>query len=160
MRVPPAHCAGPGTSCSAGQAMSIAVSGVRQLKIAVRGFDRIDSALKGLAGRFVDTGPMDAMVQKFTPAGQELDAAVGAIQNSVLALTRVPGVGSQSDLEARVAALQYPSLDKSPEVNRRTMQQLREFMRDLAEAYKVAVTNGDAKPSNAPTLPNGFTWSN
>lgn len=115
---------------------------VPQLQNAIRGLDRIDSALKGLSGKVIDTGPMDAMVQKYTPAGQELDAAVGGIQNSVLALTRVPGIGSQSDLEARVAMLQYPSLDKPPEVNKRTLANLKLFMRDLAQAYKLAAQPG------------------
>ncbi|HXI15515.1 MAG TPA: hypothetical protein VNM48_04015 [Chloroflexota bacterium] len=120
---------------------------VPQLQNSIRGLDRIDTALKGLDGALFDTGPMDAKVQRYTPAGQELDAAVGAIQNSVLALTRVPGVGSQSDLEARQAALQYPSLDKPPEVNRRTLANLKLFMRDLAKAYETAATSAPAQAS-------------
>lgn len=122
---------------------------VPQLQNAIRGMSRIENALNKLDGKLVNTGPMDAMVQRFTPAGQELDAAVGAIQNSVLALTRVPGIGSQSDLEARIAALQYPSLDKPPETNRRTLENLKLFMRDLAEAYKLAVQPGTAEPAKA-----------
>ncbi len=123
---------------------------VPQLQNAIRGMSRIENALGKLNGAMVNTGPMDAMVQKFTPAGQELDAAVGAIQNSILALTRVPGIGSQSDLEARIAALQYPSLDKPPEVNRRTLDNLKLFMRDLAEAYKLAVQPGQGVAASAP----------
>lgn len=112
---------------------------VPQLQNAIRGLDRIEQALGALEGGLVNTGPMDAMVQRYTPAGQELEAAVGGIQNSILALTRVPGIGAQSDLEARIAALQYPSLDKPPEVNRRTIEQLKFFMRDLAKAYESAM---------------------
>lgn len=112
---------------------------VPQLQNAIRGLDRIESALQSVSGGLVNTGPIDAKLQQFTPAGQELDAAVGGIQNSFLALTRVPGIGAQSDLEARIAALQYPSLDKAPEVNARTMQNLREFARDLAAAYQSAI---------------------
>lgn len=102
-----------------------------QLGNVTRGLDRIQSALGGLSGALFDTGPLDQYVMRNTPAGQELDAAVGAIQNSMLALTRVPGVGSQSDLEARIAALQYPSLGVAPEVNARTMRQLRDFVTEL-----------------------------
>lgn len=132
---------------------------VPQLQNAIRGMSRIETALGNLEGKLVNTGPMDAMLQKYTPAGQELDAAVGSIQNSVLALTRVPGIGSQSDLEARIASLQYPSLDKPPEVNRRTLDNLKLFMRDLAEAYKLAVQPGQAKPSTAEPPPTGGGWS-
>jgi hypothetical protein len=107
-----------------------------QLHNAIRGVDRIAQALQSLNGGMVNTGPADQYIQRFTKEGQELEAAVGAIQNSVLALTRVPGVGSQSDLEQRVAMLQYPSLDKAPEVNARTMQNLRLFLQDLQDAYE------------------------
>lgn len=102
-----------------------------QINNVERGLDRIDSALKGLSGSVVNTGPLDQYVVRNLPSGQELEAAIGGIQNSLLALTRVPGVGSQSDLEAKIAALQYPSLDKDPEVNRRTLANLREFVADL-----------------------------
>ena len=91
---------------------------------------------------------------RHTPQGQELDAAVGAIQNSVLALTRVPGIGAQSDLEARQAMLQYPSLDKAPEVNKRTLENLKLFMLDLARAYEAA-TQEDAQVASPKPSPSG-----
>lgn len=115
---------------------------VPQLQNAIRGIDRIESALKKLEGGLVNTGPLDQYLMRYTEKGQELEAAVGGIQNSFLALTRVPGIGSQSDLEARIAALQYPSLDKSPEVNKRTLENLKLFARDLAKAAALAVTQG------------------
>lgn len=123
---------------------------IPQLQNAIRGLGRIEQALGALSGRMVNTGPMDAVVQRYTPQGQELEAAVGAIQNSVLALTRVPGIGAQSDLEARIAALQYPSLDKPPEVNRRTLEQLKFFMRDLAKAYESAAQDDASTPAARP----------
>lgn len=135
---------------------------VPQLQNAIRGLSRIDEALKGLEGGLVDTGPLDQYAQRYTKAGQELESAVGAIQNSFLALTRVPGIGAQSDLEARIAALQYPSLGKDPEVNRRTMEQLKFFAQDLASAYQSLLQNGagtnpqpapqDAAQGNAPSI--------
>lgn len=126
-----------------------------QLQNAVRGIDRIQQALQGLSGGMVNTGPLDQYAQRFTKEGQELEAAVGAIQNSVLALTRVPGVGSQSDLEQRVAMLQYPSLDKAPEVNARTMQNLRLFLQDLQDAYQnVLGEQQDVPQSNAIPVNN------
>lgn len=122
-----------------------------------RGLARIESALGNLGGSFVDTGPIDQYLVRNTEAGQELDAAVGAIQNSMLALTRVPGVGSQSDLEARIAALQYPSLSNAPGVNARTLKQLKDFVQELqGMSADASGTLGDAPPAatqRGPGLP-------
>lgn len=123
-----------------------------QLQNAVRGLGRIRTALEGVSSGglgLVDSGPLDQFVARYTPAGRELEAAVGGIQNSVLALTRVPGVGSQSDLEARVAALQYPSLDNPPEVNARTLQNLEAFLQDLQIAYENVIASGNRQPAPA-----------
>lgn len=132
---------------------------VPQLQNAIRGLGRIETALNALNTPGVNTGPIDQYVVRNLPAGQELDAAVGGIQNSFLALTRVPGIGSQSDLEARIAAMQYPSLDKAPEVNKRTLENLKLFARDLAKAYELAVTQGvpDEQAPSAPAAAGG--WS-
>lgn len=126
-----------------------------QLQNAVRGVERIEAALGALdRGVLADTGPIDQFAQRYTQSGQELESAVGAIQNSMLSLTRVPGVGSQSDLEARVANMQYPSLDKSPEVNRRTMQNLRMLVQDLQQAYgKVTRAQVPGQGGGAPAAP-------
>ena len=118
-----------------------------------RGLDRIDQALRGLSGGMMDTGPLDQYAQRYTKAGQEMEAAVGGMQNSLLALTRVPGIGSQSDLEARIAMLQYPSLDKAPEVNARTLANLRLFVQDLKAAYDTALAEDEellTAPVNGP----------
>ena len=122
---------------------------IPQLQNAIRGLGRIETAMQGLNGALVNTGPIDQALVKFTPKGQELEAAVGAIQNSFLALTRVPGIGAQSDLEARLAMLQYPSLDKAPEVNARTLDNLKLFARDLAKAYELAAEE-DAQATEQP----------
>lgn len=130
---------------------------VPQLQNAIRGLDRIDSALKALNGGMINTGPIDQFAQRYTKEGQELDAAVGGIQNAFLALTRVPGIGSQSDLEARIAMLQYPSLDKDPEVNKRTMQQLKFFAQDLAEAYQAILSGASgAAQQGGGTATGGY----
>jgi hypothetical protein len=130
---------------------------VPQLQNAIRGLDRIETALGALNTPGINTGPLDQYAVRAMPSGQELEAAVGGIQNAFLALTRVPGIGSQSDLEARIAALQYPSLDKAPEVNARTMQNLRAFAQDLAKAYQSAIEQDAAAPQaeSAPAASNG-----
>lgn len=133
---------------------------IPQLQNTVRGMGRIKEALGKLSGGMVNTGPMDQYPQRLTQAGQELEAAVGAIQNSMLSLTRVPGIGSQSDLEARIAALQYPSLDKAPEVNARTIEQLEAFVTDLATAYQVAAESDKELATGASKLaPANGGWS-
>jgi len=119
-----------------------------QLQNVTRGIDRIDSALKAFDGSLADTGPVDQLYQRYTPKGQELEAAVGGIQNSLLALTRVPGIGSQSDLEARIANQQYPSLDKSPEVNRRTLANLKQFAQELGEVIDARVQQSGLQTSS------------
>lgn len=132
-----------------------------QVANAVRGLGRIEQALQALSGGMVNTGPLDQYAKRYTKAGQELEAAVGGIQNSLLSLTRVPGIGSQSDLEARIAGMQYPSLDKDPAVNARTIENLRAFITDLQQAYQLAdaPVTGDTKRSSgvAPAAPGG--WS-
>ncbi len=102
-----------------------------QLNNVDRGLTRIDEAMKKLTGGLIDTGPIDGRLMVSTPQGQELEAAVGAIQNDMLALTRVPGIGSQSDLEAKIANLKYPSIYNHPSVNAANVQQLKAFMGDL-----------------------------
>lgn len=102
-----------------------------QLNNVDRGLTRIDEAMKKLTGGLIDTGPIDGRLMVSTPQGQELEAAVGAIQNDMLALTRVPGIGSQSDLEAKIANLKYPSIYNHPSVNAANVQQLKAFMEDL-----------------------------
>ncbi|KRG69123.1 hypothetical protein [Pseudoxanthomonas dokdonensis] len=122
-----------------------------QLLNVERGLNRIDMALQKLdQGVIGDTGPIDQYYKRFTPEGQELDAAIGSIQNDMLALTRVPGVGSQSDLEQKIANLKYPSLANDPAVNLRNLQQLRAFIKDLSESL------GRSQPA-AGAAPGG--WS-
>lgn len=136
-----------------------------QLQNVERGLGRIDAALKALdSGLFGDTGPMDQYAQQFTPAGQELTAAVGAIQNDMLALTRVPGVGSQSDLEAKIANLKYPALGNHPEVNRRNLKQLQDFMADMNNSISGQQSGGSGSLPRPQTqadfdaLPSGATY--
>lgn len=122
-----------------------------QLNNVDRGLARIDAALNGLSGRFVDTGPIDGRIMSSTPQGQELEAAVGAIQNDMLALTRVPGIGSQSDLEAKIANLKYPSIYNAPEVNARNAAQLKAFLGDLRR--QIQSSPAQQQPASAAGAP-------
>ena len=147
------------------KAIATARAKVPQWQATVRGVQRIADALNRLDGGLINTGPIDQLAVRYTESGQELEKAVGAIQNSMLALTRVPGIGAQSDLEARIAAMQYPSLENHPEVNRRRLEDLQFFIRDLAQAYESLLsgansTQAPAAPANGgrAALPPGFSW--
>ncbi|MCZ8113807.1 hypothetical protein [Silanimonas sp.] len=118
-----------------------------QLQAVRRGVDRIREATTKLGGnRFFGSGPLDQLVTARTPEGQELESAIGGIQNPMLALTRVPGVGAQSDLEARIANLRFPQIGKDEEVNKRDLAELEAFYTDLENAYRNVL--GDEFPAD------------
>lgn len=113
----------------------IALKGT-QVAAAVRRVARIADAVKALKGnRLMDGGPADAKVLQYLPEGRELMSATAGLMPVLTALTRVPGVGAQSDLETRLGNLQMPSLEMPPEVNERTLTELNLFLRDLGNAY-------------------------
>ncbi|MEB1529894.1 hypothetical protein [Xanthomonas sp. WHRI 7945] len=119
-----------------------------------RGLKRINTAMSAIAkGAMFDTGPIDGRVIGPTQEGQELEAAVGAIQNDMLALTRVPGIGSQSDLEARIANLKWPSIYNHPSVNAQNVKQLEAFMTDL----RAQLSGAAAAPGPPPAAGGGRT---
>lgn len=116
---------------------------------ALRRVDRLASAVDTIASGTFDGGPVDQYALRFTPEGQEVIQAAASLLPELTALTRVPGVGSQSDLETRLANLQLPSLEFPPEVNRRALGELRTFMGDLADVYRGM--SGDEAEGNAPS---------
>lgn len=121
-----------------------------QFSTAERAIERIEQAAGDIAGNsFFDGGPIDQMVLGKMPQGQELQQASASLLPVLTALTRVPGVGAQSDLESRLATLQMPSAEFPPEVNRRAAKALREYMRDLRSAYE------NVQAPAAPPQPQG-----
>lgn len=107
-----------------------------QLADVRRGVERVRSALSALDQSRIGTGPAAQLAQRYLPAGQELETAVNAMNNSMLALTRVPGVGAQSDLEARIASMRFPQLDRDESVNRQTLADLEKFVNDLSQTAR------------------------
>lgn len=104
-----------------------------------RGLKRLEAAVNELSkNKVFDGGPLDQYALAPTKLGQEMEQAGGAIMPALTALTRVPGVGSQSDWEGRLNMMQLPSVRFSPEVNRRAIAGLRQFMTDLRAAYRKA----------------------
>lgn len=109
-----------------------------------RGLQNIDRALANLGDNMIGTGPATGGAIGLTQEGQALETAVGSIQNSLLALTRVPGIGAQSDLEARIAALQYPQTGNYAENNRMLVANLRALVDDIKFAYDSLREDDDA----------------
>lgn len=123
-----------------------------------RGIERVRNALKAVDSTVTGSGPIAQYGTRYREAGQELESAVGAMQNSMLALTRVPGVGSQSDLEARIANLIYPSLDRNSQVNQNTLKNLEQFARDLGGTARQA-DEEDRKAAQQPAAAPPSTQS-
>jgi hypothetical protein len=104
-----------------------------RIEAAERRLDRVDAAsiMLGSGG-----GPIEGRIRNAvgTPAAQELEAANAGLLDELTALTRTPGVGSQSDLEARLKQLTLPTATQHPEVRAKTVTELRAFIRDLKQA--------------------------
>lgn len=116
---------------------------------------RISAAVESLAkNRFADGGPLDQAALIGSKQAQEMENASAQLMPTLTALTRVPGIGSQSDLEARLAALQLPSTKFAPEVNRAAVKELQQFMKDLRAAYM-----GLASGASAAAAPAAGGWS-
>jgi hypothetical protein len=112
---------------------------------AIRRAERLDQAITAIAGNVAfDGGPLDAKVLSSTKDGREVMAAAAQLMPELQALTRVPGIGSQSDLEARLASLALPSLEFGPETNAKSMAELHAFIQDLKAAYETAANGGVA----------------
>jgi hypothetical protein len=124
-----------------------------------RGLQRLETAVDTLSkNKLFDGGPLDQYVLGPTKIGQEMEQAGGTILPALTALTRVPGVGSQSDWEGRLNMLQIPSVKFAPEVNRRAITGLRAFVADLKAAYQRAgIPFPDDASGAAPKAAGG--WS-
>ena len=102
------------------------------------GLARIDAALealKNISGMYPDTGPVDQLASGMTPEGRELTAAVNATRGAALGLTRVPGIGSQSNIEFLADMASYPSNGDYRNTNIESAKMLRLRAQAIREAY-------------------------
>jgi len=107
-----------------------------RLLAAERRVERLAQAVAEISkNKVFDGGPMDEMALRYTKQGQEVAQAKASLTSELTALTRVPGIGSQSDLETRLASLPFPSSEFAPEVNQRAIAELQAFMADLKDVY-------------------------
>lgn len=116
----------------------------------VRRVERLAAASEKLGNAIADGGPLDGMLLSKTPSGQELIQSAATLMPVLTSLTRVPGIGSQSDLEQRLAQLQLPDPSMYPDVRANAVKELRQFVLDLKQAAlnvasgKVTATSPDA----------------
>lgn len=157
----------PAQSAAERKAMMDARVKLPRVEAAVRRADRLANAIAVVAKNSVfDGGPLDAKALSLTKEGREVIAASAQLMPELSALTRVPGIGSQSDLEARLASLALPSNEFEPEANQRSMAELYTFIQDLKEAYQSIAAGGVSQapeeagpvsqqmPDNAPQIVN------
>lgn len=104
-----------------------------RLAAAARRLERVKAASQALGS---GGGPVEGRLRNLvgTPAAQEMEAANAQLINELTALTRIPGVGSQSDLEQRLAQLALPNATQHPSVRARSIQELEAFLTDLGAA--------------------------
>jgi hypothetical protein len=135
---------------AAAQARGDAQGGTKpvRLQAALRRLDRVKAASEKLSFG----GPVIGGVVGMTPEGQELDQANAQLLTELTALTRVPGVGAQSDLEQRLAQLQLPTAGMYPTVRANAIKELEQFLGDL----EAALTNVGGQ--GAPAA-NGGGWT-
>lgn len=105
-----------------------------------RGAARVKEALKAYNDSWQSSGSglPGSSALSATPRGQELQAAVEGMKDSMLALTRVPGIGSQSDYEARIAGMRYPQPGQYEATNKNSMDMLESFVKDLTGGAELA----------------------
>lgn len=122
-----------------------------RLEAAERRLERVDAAVKELAdNRILTGGPMQGAVLGFTEEGQELEQSNAQLLAELTALTRIPGVGQQSDLEQRLQQLVLPSPNMYPDVNKKAVEELHLFIGDLGNALRGV--GGDSQPVNDDPL--------
>lgn len=111
---------------------------IPRLKAAERRLERLAEAAGSIEKNWLfDGGKLDQYALAWTKQGGELEQSAASLVPELTALTRVPGIGSQSDLESRLASLQFPSAEFGPETNRKAVAELRAFIADLKDAYGV-----------------------
>lgn len=123
------------------------IKSAANLPALARRLQRLSEASDAINGMF-DGGPMDKYAIGLTPQVSELESAAAQVRPLLTALTRVPGVGSQSDLEARLDGLQYPDVSQPPATRKKNIAELQQFVKDLSDAYKSIATMGNGAPAS------------
>jgi hypothetical protein len=139
----PSQAQPPKLAASERKAMTEAKVKLPQVDAAMRRVERLGQAVEAISKNWMfDGGPADAKALAITKDGREVIAASAQLMPVLTALTRVPGVGSQSDLEQRLASMALPSNEFDPETNAKSMDELRLFVQDLKTALQ-SIASGE-----------------
>jgi hypothetical protein len=115
-----------------------------QLAALDRRMERLTAAVAAISDNPIFSGGVvSEKVLPYTKEGRELNASIAQVKPILTALTRVPGIGSQSDLEARLDSLQYPDAGFSPETNEANAAEITAFIADLSAAYQSLLSGGE-----------------
>jgi len=89
-------------------------------------------------------GPLQGGALELTESGQSFKRYVDSLMSHVAALTRIPGVGAQSDWEGRLQQAPLPSLNQHPEVRMQAIVSLETLVDDLEQAV-INVASGETR---------------
>lgn len=94
-------------------------------------------ALEQQAGKVAMSGPILGRVPYGELEGDAdaYDKAVAAVTDTITALTRIPGIGAQSDYEARLKAATLPGRDATAAGRAQAIKDLRLLISDLRKEY-------------------------
>jgi hypothetical protein len=123
-----------------------------RVEAAVRRLDRVAQASSALDNNMLSGGPVQGAVIGLTEEGNELDQANAQLITELTALTRTPGLGSQSDFEQRLAQLVLPSAAMYPSVRKKAITELQAFMEDLGyEIQRISTGGQPGQPAQNAT---------
>jgi hypothetical protein len=106
-----------------------------------RNLDEIEQIGKSLT---FGSGPIAGRVSQLGENYGAHEQKAGNILSQLTRLTRVPGIGSQSDLEQRLQQLQIPSINMDDLARRNSIAELRTFIADLRAAYENVASGNSA----------------
>jgi hypothetical protein len=110
----------------------------------------LDEAMKVLQqSRLFGTGPVAGRLGGMAAPVQRYEAAVRRLFGHIQAITRIPGIGSQSDWEGRMQLLTLPSAEYDESINLQAAGELKQFLQDVEMAYQNAYGESGVAPRGA-----------
>jgi hypothetical protein len=110
----------------------------------------LDEAMKALQqSRLFGTGPIAGRLGGMAAPVQRYEAAVRRLFGHIQAITRIPGIGSQSDWEGRMQLLTLPSAEYDESINLQAAGELKQFLQDVEMAYQNAYGESGVAPRGA-----------
>ena len=120
---------------------------MRLIQSAKQQLQEIKNAREKLRGAWSMGGPGGLMP---TEAGSNFDGAVDSFRSTVEGLTRTPGIGAQSDFEARLNQAKLPSRKEYESTADQKIKSLENLINGLEQGYGDLLN--DAGPDSAPTV--------